>query len=291
MKALRLVKVIILHILISMKTSINFGLVYIPVVLSISAKVEEISFNQLDKKTGSRVRYIKTCEDCNGKKVEQSDIVKAYQYKKDNYVVFSEDDFDKLKTDADKNITVDSFVNLDEIDPVYYDKHYYVESDGNDKGFGLLLNLLESENKVGIAKSMIGSKEKIIALRVKDGNMLLSTLFFEQEIQGNKAKDIKGKPSSQELELGKQLLQSMSASFEPAVYRDEYAEKVKAAIELKIEGKELEQPATQQGGKIIDLMEALTQSIYNDTKTNKPRAKKSSRKSKTNVAANSKKAV
>jgi len=274
-----------------MKTSINFGLVYIPVVLNVSAKAEEISFNQLDKKTLSRVRYIKTCEDCNGKKVEQSDIVKAYQYKKDNYVVFSEYDFDKLKTDADKNINIDSFVNLDEIDPVYYDKHYYVESDGNDKGFGLLMHLLESENKVAVAKSMIGSKEKIIALRVKDGNMLLSTLFFEQEIQGNKAKDIKGKPSSQELELGKQLLQSMSAPFEPTIYKDEYAEKIKAAIELKIEGKELEQPAVQKGGKIIDLMEALTQSIKNDTKTNKAREKKSNRKSKTNVTANSKKAV
>ncbi|MCL2375357.1 MAG: Ku protein [Firmicutes bacterium] len=274
-----------------MKTSINFGLVYIPVVLSISAKVEEISFNQLDKKTNSRVRYIKTCEDCNGKKVEQSDIVKAYQYKKDNYVVFSEEDFDKLKTDADKTIRIDSFVNLDEIDPVYYDKHYYVESDGNDKGYSLLLHLLESENKVAVAKSMIGSKEKIIALRVKDGNMLLSTLFFEHEIQGNKAKEVKNKPSSQELELGKQLLQSMSAAFEPEKFKDEYAERVKAAIELKIEGKELEEPAAAQGGKIIDLMEALTQSIKNDNKTDKPRAKKAVTKPKTDATAHRKSTV
>ena len=270
---------------------------YIPVVLSVSAKVDEISFNQLDKKTGSRVRYIKTCEDCNGKKVEQSDIVKAYQYKKDNYVVFSEEDFDKLKTEADKGISIDSFVNLDEIDPVYYDKHYYVESDGNDKGFGFLLHLLESENKVAVAKLLIGSKEKVIVLRAKGNNMLLSTLFFEQEIQGNKAKEIKTAPTSQELELGKQLLQSMTASFEPEKFKDEYAERIKAAIELKIEGKELEEPTAPQGGKIINLMEALMQSINEDkrekpnNKTYKSRTKGTTAKTKTDAATHSERAV
>jgi len=264
-----------------MKSSINFGLVYIPVTLSVAAKTEEISFNQLDKKTLSRVRYVKTCEDCEGKKVEQSDIVKGYQYQKDKYVVFEEEDFDKLKQKSDKNISIESFVNLDEIDPSYYDKHYHVENDGNEKGFVLLLHLLESENKVAVAKTIIGSKEKIIALRAKDGQMLLSTLFFAHELVAGKSINFKSQPSEQELELGKLLLQSMSVSFEPKKYKDEYAERVKAAIESKIEGKPIGELKQERDNKIIDLMDALTKSITDGKNKTKPKANAAARGKKT----------
>jgi len=269
-----------------MKTSINFGLVYIPVVLQLSAKVEEISFNQLDKKTKSRIRYSKTCDECEGDVVESQDIVKAYQYQKDKYVIFEEADFDKLKGETDKSIVIESFVSLDEIDPAYYDKHYYVGHDGNEKGFALLLHLLESENKVAIAKTILGSKEKVIVLRAKSGDMLLSSLFFESELQDNKAKAIKTSPSKQELELGKKLLKSMSAKFEPEKYKDEYAERVKNAIELKIAGKLIKETKKTKSKSVVDLMEALTQSITN---TNEKTYRKP--KPKTNAIANNKKTI
>jgi|GEM_PF-922393 len=256
-----------------MKTSIHFGLVYIPVVLNPSARVDEIAFNQLDKKTLSRVRYIKTCEDCDGNKIEQGDIVKGYQYQKDKYVVFEEEDFEKLKGDTDKSIEVESFASLDEIDPVYYDKHYHVGHDGNEKGYALLLSLLESEGKVAVAKSLIGSKEKLIVLRAKNGKMLLSTLFFEYEITASNSKDITVKPSDMELKLGKQLLESMAMPFEPKKYKDDYKEKLKDAIQLKIEGKEIKEPKKKAGLSAADLMEALTKSINNGLHTKKTKSK------------------
>jgi len=256
-----------------MKTSIHFGLVYIPVVLTPSARIDEISFNQLDKKTLSRVRYIKTCEDCDGNKIEQGDIVKGYQYQKDKYVIFEDDDFEKIKGDTDKSIEVESFANLNEIDPTYYDKHYHVSHDGNEKGFALLLKLLESENKVAVAKSLIGSKEKLIVLRAKNGKMLLSTLFFEHEITASNSKDTTVKPSDKELKLGKQLLESMIEPFEPKKYKDEYKEKLKDAIQLKIEGKEIKESKKKAGLSAADLMEALTKSINYGLHTKKPKPK------------------
>jgi len=267
-----------------MKTSITFGLVYIPVVLSLSSKVDEISFNQLDKKTKSRIRYNKTCDECDGKKVETDDIIKAYQYQKDKYVVFEEEDFDKLKQESDKDITIDSFANLDEIDPAYYDKHYNIDHDGNEKGFVLLLHLLENENKVAVAKSIIGNKEKLIVLRAKSGKMLLSTLFFHNELVASKSKEISAKPTSKELELGKTLLQNMIAPFEPEKYKDEYKVRVKDAIEKKIAGKLIK---TEKKGKektVADLMEALTQSVKDGRFKTKP-------KNKANAISSSKKSV
>ncbi|MCL2861060.1 MAG: Ku protein [Firmicutes bacterium] len=291
-----------------MKTSITFGLVYIPVALSLSAKVDEISFNQLDKKTKSRIRYNKTCDECDGKKVETDDIIKAYQYQKDKYVVFEEEDFDKLKQESDKDITIDNFANLDEIDPAYYDKHYNVDHDGNEKGFALLLHLLENENKVAVAKSILGNKEKLIVLRAKSGKMLLSTLFFHNELVASKAKEITAKPTSKELELGKTLLQNMIAPFEPEKYKDEYKQRVKDAIEKKIAGKLIK---TEKKGKektVADLMEALTQSVkdgrFKPSSRDLPKTKShlkqptqkndnshGSKKTKTNAISSSKKSV
>ncbi|MGN0961016.1 MAG: Ku protein, partial [Christensenellales bacterium] len=106
----------------SYKGAITFGLVYIPINLVVSVKEHDIGFNMLEKKTKSRVKYKKTCVDCNDKEVKNEDIVKGYQYEKDKYVIFTDEDFEKIKTEKDKNITIEQFVNIEEIDPIYYDK-------------------------------------------------------------------------------------------------------------------------------------------------------------------------
>ena len=243
------------------KTSINFGLVYIPVTLHNSSKPSGVSFNQLEKNSMSRVQYKKTCVDCNGREIAQEDIVKGFQYEKDKYVVFDDDEFERLKTQADKNITVQRFVDLSEIDPQYYEKHFYVNPSGNEKGFALFLHLLEHESKVAIAKTVLGNKEKLIAVRSKSGQMLLSTLFFYDEVQLNPAKELSAKAGSEEIKLGKMLLESMSGTFSPQEFKDEYGQRLKQAIEAKVAGRQIIEPKQKGAVQVADLMEALTASL------------------------------
>ena len=245
----------------SYKGAIAFGLVYIPITLSLSIREQQIGFNMLEKKTKSRVKYKKTCVDCNDKEIKNEDIVKGYQYEKDKYVIFTDQDFEKLKTNKDKNITIEQFVNLDEIDPIYFDKAYYVKPIGADKAYYVLLKAMETEKKAGIAKTVLGTKETLVLLRVRDGKMLVNTLYFHGEIQ--KAPELKAtKVNQKELALAKNLISQMSGVFQPEKYKDEYYLKVKKAIKQKVSGNEIvEAKQEKQPVKIINLMEALQKSI------------------------------
>ena len=169
----------------SYKTSLNFGLVYIPVTLYSAVRENDIGFRMIDKKTMSRVRYVKTCEDCGGKPVRQEDIVKGFEYEDGKYVIFEESDFEKLKTKKDKNITIEKFVDVAEVDSIYFDKPYYVVPTGAEKAFAVLLSAMQDEGKAAIAKTILGTKETLIMIRAKDGQMLLNTLFFAEEITAN----------------------------------------------------------------------------------------------------------
>lgn len=180
----------------SYKGSISFGLVYIPVTLHSAIKHTDVGFNLIDKKTMSRVRYKKTCEACGDREVKQEDIVKGYEYEKGKYVIFDEKDLEKIKTEKDKNITIEKFVSLSEIDPVYYDKPYYVVPTGAEKAFAVLVAAMEEENKAAIAKTVLGTKETVIMIRSKDGQMVLNTLFFDEEITKNPAKKSRSKATS-----------------------------------------------------------------------------------------------
>lgn len=252
----------------SYKGAITFGLVYIPITLSLSIKEQNIGFNMLDKKTQSRVKYKKTCVDCNDKEVKNEDIVKGYQYEKDKYVLFTEQDFEKLKTKTDKNITIQKFVSLSEVDPIYFDKAYYVKPSGADKAFSVLLKAMEEEKKAGIAKTVLGTKETLILLRARDGNMLVNTLYFFSEVQ--KAPEVsKQKINKDELMLAKNLISQMSAPFEPQKFKDEYYEKLKKAIKRKIDGNEIvETKEEKEPVKIINLMDALKKSLAESKKAN-----------------------
>lgn len=245
----------------SYKGSISFGLVYIPVTLYSAVKDNSIGFNMIDKKTMSRVKYKKTCADCDGREVRQEDIVKGFEYEDGKYVVFDDKDFDKLKSKKDKNITIEKFVKLSEVDPIYFDKPYYVVPTGVEKAFAVLLAAMEQEGKAAVAKTVLGTKETLILIRAKGGQMLLNTLFFEEEITANPAKEVKEQCSEVELKMAKALIEGMSGKFNPSDYKDEYRRKVQEAIERKIAGKEIVSPKERGSGKMIDLMEALTKSL------------------------------
>ena len=245
----------------SYKGAISFGLVYIPINLQLSVKEHDIGFNMLEKKSKSRVKYKQTCVDCNDKEVKNDDIVKGYQYEKDKYVIFTDQDFEKIKTAKDKNITIEQFVNLDEVDPIYFDKSYFVKPTGGEKAFQVLLKAMESEKKAGLAKTVLGTKETLLLLRARNGVMLANTLFFYDEIVKSPIPQ-SVKTSKQELALAKNLITQMTSPFKPEKYKDEYYIKLKKAIKQKINGKEIvEAKEDKAPAKIINLMEALQKSL------------------------------
>ncbi len=269
----------------SYKCSISFGLVYIPVTLHNAVKSNDIGFNMLDKKTMSRVKYKKTCADCGGREVKQEDIVKGYEYEDGKYVIFDDNDFEKIKSKKDKNITIEKFVQSEEVDPIYFDKPYYVVPTGAEKAFAVLLSAMEKESKAAVAKTVFGTKETLILIRAKNGQMLLNTLFFEEEITVNPAKQIAEKGTAAEMKMATAIIDSMTGEFDPSEYKDEYREKVMDAIEKKIAGKEIVSPKEKTGATITDLMEALTKSLEM-TKSSKATAKTAALSRSRNIKRN-----
>lgn len=241
----------------SYKGSISFGLVYIPIKLHKAVRENSIGFNMLDRKTKTRVKYSKTIND---KPIKQEDIVKGYEYEEDKYVIFEEDDFEKIKTEKDKNITIECFVDLKEIDPIYFDTPYFVEPTGGDNAYSLLISAMQKSGKVGIAKTVLGTKETLIAMRAQKNELLLSTLHFENEIIKNPAKGAESVTSKKELAMAAMLIDSMTEKFEPKTYKDEYRERLEKAIMDKISGKQIVAPKDKQH-TVLDLMDALEQSL------------------------------
>lgn len=239
-------------------------MIYIPINLSVAIKDNDIGFNMLDKKTMSRVQYKKTCVDCGNREVKSEDIVKGYQYEKDKYVIFSEEDFDKIKSPKDKQITIERFVDISEIDPLYFDKAYYVVPQGAEKAYSLLLTAMEQEGKAGIAKTVLGNRQTLICLHVKNGAMLVNTLFFHDEVQPNPNKAVNTEVNKKELELAKTLINAMTEPLNIEEFKDEYRQKLQEAIETKIAGKEIASPKEKSSaGKVLDLMKALEISLQN----------------------------
>lgn len=244
----------------SYKCNISFGLVYIPVRLVAAAKSNDIGFNMLDGKTHSRIKYQKVNE--NGEAVSGDDIVKGYEYEDGKYVVFTDDDIEKIKTPSDKNIEIQCFVPENDIDPVYYNKPYYVVPSGAEKAFGVLTEAMRQTGKAAIAKTVLGSKETLIAIRSTGSSAMLNTLYFYDEIQANPYRGAGGgEAGEKELALAKAIIDGMEEKFSPEKYRDEYRDRLLNAIKAKADGKEFAVPSQKSGQNISDLMEALQRSL------------------------------
>ncbi len=167
----------------SYKGSISFGFVYIPITLHSTIKSNDIGFNMIDKKTMSRVKYKKSCADCDGREVKQEDIVKGFEYEEGKYVIFDDNDFEKIKSKKDKNITIEKFGSLSDIDPLYFDKPYYVVPTGAEKAFAVLLTAMEQEGKAAIAKTVMGNKETLILIERKMGSYYLIHFSLRRKLQ------------------------------------------------------------------------------------------------------------
>ena len=262
----------------SYKTAIEFGVVYIPIELYTCVKSNDIGFNLIYKKNHHRIKYRKTCDDCPNN-IKNEDIIKGYEYQKGKYVTISKEELENIKCQKQKTITIDKFVGLNDIDPIYFDKSYYVIPTSAEKAFVVLKKAMKQENKVAIAKTVLGTKEQLIALREQNGNLLLYTLHFYDEIQ-KVPKEIKNiNPTKDEVDLAKQIIENMTKSFDAKDYKDEYRQKIINALQKKIKGERITPSKIESRGNVINLLDALKQSVQSSKKlTQKKKSKKIQKK-------------
>ncbi len=240
-------------------SNISFGLVSIPIVMNPIIRNNDTSFNQLHKKCLNRIQYIKYCPYCN-EDVKESEITKGFEFENDNYIIFNKEELNKLKPDNEKEIEVISFVNSNEIDPFYFERSYMLEADTKSKSYILLYEALKETKKVAIAKTVLGGKFYYCVLRFNKFGIILTTLYFEEEVT-TPEKEIEGKVNDKELNLAIKLIENLKGKFEPKKYKDEYQNKIKEAINDKMNGKKIKGTKKKPKKQINDLMEALEKSL------------------------------
>ena len=243
------------------KTTISFGLVSIPVEIKPIIKNNDISFNQLHKKCLSRIKYVKYCPHCK-KEVKQNDIIRGYEYQKDDYVTLTDEEYNNLKSEDEKVIEIIGFVNLKEIDPIFLEKSYIINPPNKSKAYSLFKGALAKTGKVAIAKTIIGTKFYYVVLRLSDNDLIMNTLYFLEEVVLPEAIS-EVKYTKQELDLAVSLINNLKMKFKPEELKDEYHEKVKKAIDDKLDGKKIKKPKAKQEKNIRDLMTALEMSLKN----------------------------
>jgi len=247
--------------------TISFGLVAIPVKLySATIAAERISFNMLHKKDGSRLKQQYICA-TEGTVVDRSEIVKGYEFAKDQYVMFTSEEIKELEEAGSNEIGIDEFVPLESVDPVYFERTYYLAPDkGGSKPYTLLVTALRAAGQCAIGKWASRGREHVVVIRALDEGMAMHQLHFQAEVRPMKDLGIEpANVSEAELKLAHQLISQQSArTFDAGSYVDEFKGRVEAAIQKKVEGKEIsltEKPVARTGGNVIDLMDMLRASL------------------------------
>ncbi|MBP2662806.1 MAG: ku [Firmicutes bacterium] len=261
--------------------SISFGLVNIPVKLYNAIKKKSIHFNQLRKSDGCRIRLKKVCPS-DGTEVPADNIVKGYEISPEQYVVVTSEELEAIQPKNARTIAIEDFVNLDQIDPLYYNNCYYLTPDkGAGNAYFLLLAAMQSTRKVAIARVVMRNKEYLTAIRPMGKALALSTMHFADEIiaavELEELPTDVSEPSKKELVMAEQLIESLTTDFEAGKYHDQYYQQIMDMLEKKAEGQTvINQPDVKEGGKVIDLMAALEASISAIKKKNSSgKAKKS----------------
>ncbi|MFI5052822.1 MAG: Ku protein [Acidimicrobiia bacterium] len=246
--------------------SISFGLVTVPVRLVSATRSQDVRFNQLEADTNARIRYRRVSEQT-GEEVPNDRIVKGYELEPGRYVVIENDELAALKPKASRQIEIEDFVDLSEIDPVYFEQPYYLIPDkDSEKAYRLLADVMREENKVAIGRFVLRSKEALVAIRPIDGALCLETMRYADEVLEPGLEvaipEATAAPSPRELDMARQLVNTLAASFDPEKYRDEYREEVLALIDRKAAGEEVvASPTQEEPAKVLDLMAALEASL------------------------------
>jgi DNA end-binding protein Ku len=247
--------------------AISFGLVNVPVKMYSAVSRKTVRFNQLDGKDGTRIQQ-KRVNPKTGDEVPYERLVKGYELSPERYVVVTPEELDAIEPRKTRMIEIEDFVELDDIDPIYYDHPYYlVPGKGATKAYVLLLKAMEESRRVGIARVVIRSKEQLVAIRPRNGVLCMETLLFGDEVIS--PTDLDELPDADEVKAGKReiamandLIDSLATDFDPSKYRDEYRDRVLDLIERKAEGEEIAiQPQEEEPAEVPDLMAALEASI------------------------------
>lgn len=262
------------------KGSISFGLVNIPIKMFAATEDKDVRFRTLHKACHSPIKYEKKCPTCQ-LEIHQEDIVKGFEYEPGRFVIVTEADLETVASEVHARvIDILDFVNLSEIDPIYFDKSYYLapqEIGASAKAYRLLGQAMKDVGKIAIAKITIRNKQTLAALRVFEDVLILETIFYPDEVRSISL--IPGLPEQmdadpKELDIAEKLIENLTEKFNPTKYKDDYREALKAFIDQKIQGKEVEIAPDAPERNVIDLMEALKASLKETTKKTVKTSKK-----------------
>lgn len=246
------------------KGAVSFGLVYVPVKLYAATEQKDIRFNYLHQKCKTPIQYRRYCPHCQAE-VPMEEIVRGYEYQKGSYVIMAEEDFNVTEGDGGRNINIMDFVNLVDIDPIYFEKAYYLApAEGGAKVYELLKRAMNETGKVAVARVVIRNRESLAALRVSGNTLVMSTMHYPDEVRDALALpelNYQVNLHDNEVKMAVSLINNLSSEFQPEKYNDKYRERMMEVIQAKIAGEEIATPSQRETGKVVDLMEALKASI------------------------------
>jgi DNA end-binding protein Ku len=244
------------------KGQLQFGLVSLPIRLYSAARGETISFHQLHAPDHSRIRQVIYCQ-AEDKPVPRNELVKGYEYDKDQYVVIEDEELEKAAPKTAKVMEIQEFVKAEQVDPIYLESSYYVApEEGGEKPYALLFEALRQSQYYGVAKVSMHNREHIVILRPSGKGLLLHTMYYVDEIR--KAEDVRSDTSlikERELELAKTLISTLAEDFHPEKYQDTYRENIRQMIEAKLAGHKIVQPPAPKLAPVVDIMDALQRSL------------------------------
>jgi DNA end-binding protein Ku len=247
----------------SWKGFLTFGMISIPIELSPAARTERISFNQLHSVCQTRLKQPLYCPSCE-KFVDRSEIQKGYEYEKDQYLLFKQEELDEIEPESAETMEILSFVKAAEIDPVYFDSSYYAKpAEAGVRAYNLLLDAMRKTGYAGIAKVTMHNRENIVIIRARENGLTLHTMFYNNEIRAaaEASTPNKAEVKEQESKLAMQLIESLAAPFDPTQYSDAYQKELEKLIEAKAHGKKLTVMPRSKRAPVVDLMSALQQSL------------------------------
>jgi DNA end-binding protein Ku len=245
------------------KGAITFGLVTIPVRVYGATEEKTLRFNQLHAPDGGRIRYKRVCS-VDGEEVDYSEIVKGYEYEKDHYVTLTDEELDSLPVSSARAIEIERFVEADEIDPIYFQKSYYlVPEAAGVKAYHLLREAMADDGKVALAKVAFRDKEHLATLRLRDNVFVLETMFWPDEIRQARFDELDERVElrPQEIRMARSLIDSLTDQFKPDEFTDEYRAALEELVAKKIQGEEITYSEEAEPSKVVDLMEALRASV------------------------------
>ena len=268
------------------KGAVSFGLVSIPVNLFPATEKKAVKFTHLHDRCKAPLKYKRVCSSC-GEEVAWENTLRGYEYERGKYVILREEELDPFPQGRSKTVDILDFVDLKEIDPVYFDKTYYLApGETGEKAYLLLKKTMEETGKIAIARVMIRTRETLAALRVYDNILTMETMFFPDEVRKTEMVPVNAREEGislqeNELKMARQLVENLETDFKPEKYRDEYRERILETIRAKAAGEEIETPEAPREDKIVNLVEALQASVKmteKESKGKKKRGKKSPKK-------------